>query len=171
MTASNIRRLRVAGWVSSASLLIYIYAFRRDLIQTGMIEAVSASLIFGYALYLLLGCIRGFTITRYPGTRPPFGESYEISDTLTPVAAVSDLPIAILSGFVASYENTLLASGVGVWANSSQYGRDRRPSARRAHPPHVVDRQPSGCNRHVRTRSLCLLSAVTCPAANKVRRS
>jgi uncharacterized membrane protein YdjX (TVP38/TMEM64 family) len=62
MSPQNIRYLRLAVWVICVSLLIYGYAFRRELIQTEMQQAVSVSVLFGYALYLLLGCVRGFTL-------------------------------------------------------------------------------------------------------------
>ena len=62
MSPRNVRYLRLAIWIVCVAVLIYGYAFRRDFVQTELQQAVSASVLFGYALYLLLGCIRGFTL-------------------------------------------------------------------------------------------------------------
>jgi uncharacterized membrane protein YdjX (TVP38/TMEM64 family) len=59
---SRIRYFRLASWLLLLPLCLYFYFFRSDLIQGGIRNATSTSLLFGYAVYLFMGSIRGFTL-------------------------------------------------------------------------------------------------------------
>src|ERR1700693_2495990 len=60
--------------------------------------------------------------TRYPGTRPIFGEPYEISVTCIP-ARFSVLTILRLRGLLLSYAKTLAGSRVGEFCEKTAIAR------------------------------------------------
>ena len=49
-------------WVAGVALALYLVIFQRDLIVTRLQAATTTSMVAGGALYLLLGCLRGFTL-------------------------------------------------------------------------------------------------------------
>src|SRR5437868_6750730 len=56
------RLLAVAIWLAVVAAAMYFYFGRRDLLQRELQDAFSASAIVGSAVYLTLGCVRGFTL-------------------------------------------------------------------------------------------------------------
>jgi uncharacterized membrane protein YdjX (TVP38/TMEM64 family) len=62
MTESGIRYLRIVSWLALASVLLYVYFFRRNVVQGELEQAVTTSVALGYLVYFALGCIRGFTL-------------------------------------------------------------------------------------------------------------
>jgi uncharacterized membrane protein YdjX (TVP38/TMEM64 family) len=62
LTGKGIRYFRLASWLLLLPVVLYIYFHRADAVRAGLQNAMSASLVLGYAVYLLMGCIRGFTL-------------------------------------------------------------------------------------------------------------
>ena len=56
------RRPLTTGWLAGAAVAIYIYFFQREWLENAVGEAAGISLVAGSAVYLLLGCLRGFTL-------------------------------------------------------------------------------------------------------------
>jgi uncharacterized membrane protein YdjX (TVP38/TMEM64 family) len=56
------RRILLTIWIVLVAGSLYVYFFRPSLIQGGIDDAFSVSVAAGCALYLLLGCLRGFTL-------------------------------------------------------------------------------------------------------------
>jgi len=52
----------IAIWLSVLFGGLYLYFFHRDSIQSQLGQAFSYSVILGYLVYLLMGCVRGFTL-------------------------------------------------------------------------------------------------------------
>ncbi len=52
----------MAGWLLVIAVGFYFYFFQSDVLEHGIRQAFGFSVWFGYALYLLLGCLRGFTL-------------------------------------------------------------------------------------------------------------
>src|SRR3982751_6786632 len=59
---ARLRRILGLAWLAGVALAVYLVIFHRDLIVGRLQAAAAASIIFGGALYLLLGCLRGFTL-------------------------------------------------------------------------------------------------------------
>ena len=57
-----MRRLLLALWVLLAGGALYILIFHRELVREELGGAMSASVVAGGGLYLLLGALRGFTL-------------------------------------------------------------------------------------------------------------
>ncbi len=62
----NLRNVVIVIWLSVLFGGLYLYFFHRDSIQSQLGRAFSYSMILGYLVYLLLGCVRGFTLIRQP---------------------------------------------------------------------------------------------------------
>ena len=54
--------LRVGGWLLFVVIFLFLYTSRPDFFKSQLQSASSESVIVGYALYLLLGSIRGLTL-------------------------------------------------------------------------------------------------------------
>lgn len=59
---NNIRNYIIAAWLLALAGIFYFYFFRTDFLHTSLAQALHISPIYGYALYLLLGSIRGLTL-------------------------------------------------------------------------------------------------------------
>jgi uncharacterized membrane protein YdjX (TVP38/TMEM64 family) len=59
---SPIRYLRLGGWLLFLVTFLYLYFFRSNDLTSELRDAMSASMISGYVAYLLIGCVRGFTL-------------------------------------------------------------------------------------------------------------
>lgn len=59
---SRSKFFRVALWFGLVGCAIYLYFFQRTLIQSQLQRAFYISLFLGGAIYLLAGCLRGFTL-------------------------------------------------------------------------------------------------------------
>ena len=62
MNHARLRRILGAGWLIGVSIAVYLVAFHREAIVANLEAATTTSLIAGGAVYLLLGCLRGFTL-------------------------------------------------------------------------------------------------------------
>lgn len=62
MNKDTLRYIRLASWLLLLPMCLYLYFFRSDFIQAELQSAVSVSVVFGYVVYLLIGCVRGFTL-------------------------------------------------------------------------------------------------------------
>jgi uncharacterized membrane protein YdjX (TVP38/TMEM64 family) len=58
----RLRRVLVALWLVLVSAALYTFLFHRDAIEAELETASAASIVAGSAIYLLFGCIRGFTL-------------------------------------------------------------------------------------------------------------
>lgn len=59
---ARLRAGLVVGWGVAAGALLYGFLSHRDALQTGLERAAASSLITAGATYLVLGCLRGFTL-------------------------------------------------------------------------------------------------------------
>ncbi len=57
-----MRRLLVGVWLTAATAALYVYFFHRERLEDLLDGATTTSLVAGGAVYLLLGCLRGFTL-------------------------------------------------------------------------------------------------------------
>lgn len=62
MTHSEIRRILTVLWVAGAATALYVYFFHRETLEDLLGGAAGTSLISAGAVYLVLGCLRGFTL-------------------------------------------------------------------------------------------------------------
>jgi uncharacterized membrane protein YdjX (TVP38/TMEM64 family) len=53
---------RLACWLAFLAAFFYLYVSRSNFLSGELQDAVSVSLVSGYVVYFLLGCIRGFTL-------------------------------------------------------------------------------------------------------------
>ena len=51
-----------AGWLLFLVTFLYLYFFRSNVLTRNCASAMSASIVSGYVAYLLIGCVRGFTL-------------------------------------------------------------------------------------------------------------
>jgi len=58
----RLRLLLVGLWLVVVSVTIYAFITRREALQHALADASSASFLAGAAVYLLFGCLRGFTL-------------------------------------------------------------------------------------------------------------
>jgi uncharacterized membrane protein YdjX (TVP38/TMEM64 family) len=57
-----LSRILITIWIAVAVTALYLYWFKRQFIQ-GQVEGIFAtSVILGYSVYLIMGCVRGFTL-------------------------------------------------------------------------------------------------------------
>lgn len=59
---TTTRYLRIGIWVCIVVAALYLYFFQRNLIQGALQRTFSYSLFVGGLIYLLAGCLRGFTL-------------------------------------------------------------------------------------------------------------
>ena len=62
MTHAALRRLLGFVWIVGVGVALYLALFHRDLIVSKLRAANDVSLVAGGAVYLALGCVRGFTL-------------------------------------------------------------------------------------------------------------
>ena len=62
MNHAELRRLLTLLWIIGVGTALFIALFHRDSVAARLREATDASIVAGSALYLLLGCLRGFTL-------------------------------------------------------------------------------------------------------------
>ena len=62
MTHARLRRLLSTIWIIGALAALYAYFFHRDDLQHLLGGAAAASALAGGAVYLLMGCLRAFTL-------------------------------------------------------------------------------------------------------------
>jgi uncharacterized membrane protein YdjX (TVP38/TMEM64 family) len=58
----QLRRSLGVVWLVGVALALYLVIFHRDVIVNQLQAATTASIVTGGAVYLLLGCLRGFTL-------------------------------------------------------------------------------------------------------------
>jgi uncharacterized membrane protein YdjX (TVP38/TMEM64 family) len=61
-TESRIKYFRIAVWLGIVAAASYLFVFQRGLIQGGLQGVFYYSLFAGGLIYLLAGCLRGFTL-------------------------------------------------------------------------------------------------------------
>jgi uncharacterized membrane protein YdjX (TVP38/TMEM64 family) len=57
-----VRRSRLAAWAGFAAVFLLLYYTRPEFVGTGLRASMKSSVLLGYALYLLMGAVRGFTL-------------------------------------------------------------------------------------------------------------
>ena len=62
MNHAQLRRILGALWLVGVVLAVYVALFHREAIQSRLAAATATSVVAGGAVYLLLGCLRGFTL-------------------------------------------------------------------------------------------------------------
>jgi len=62
VTHAALRRVLGLAWLLGAGAALYLALFHRDVIVDRLRAASAESLVAGGAFYLLLGCLRGFTL-------------------------------------------------------------------------------------------------------------
>jgi uncharacterized membrane protein YdjX (TVP38/TMEM64 family) len=58
----TLRRLLVVAWLVAMSVGLYFFLFQRAALRNALSDASSASFVAAAGLYLLFGCLRGFTL-------------------------------------------------------------------------------------------------------------
>lgn len=61
MTHSEVRRILTALWLLGAAFALYVYFFQREALEDLLSGAATTSFFAAGAVYLVLGCLRGFT--------------------------------------------------------------------------------------------------------------
>jgi len=61
VTHSDVRRTLTVLWILGAAAALYVYFFHRESLEDLLSGAATTSFIAAGAVYLLLGCLRGFT--------------------------------------------------------------------------------------------------------------
>ena len=62
MISAKTRWFMIVGWLALAAGALYIYFFHPSVISGSLRGAASVSTVWVYAFYLILGCVRGFTL-------------------------------------------------------------------------------------------------------------
>lgn len=62
MSKKNIKYIVYAIWFVLISVSLYFYFFASDAIQSELSNIFGSSLVLGYVIYLIAGCLRGFTL-------------------------------------------------------------------------------------------------------------
>jgi len=62
MNHARVRRVLGAVWLIGVAIALYLVVFDRDVIVGRLAAATAASTLAGGAVYLVLGCLRGFTL-------------------------------------------------------------------------------------------------------------
>ena len=62
MNHAGMRRTLLAVWLAVLSGALYLFMFKRELIQAELGQAASFSMLVGGLVYLFFACIRGFTL-------------------------------------------------------------------------------------------------------------
>ncbi|MDO8520992.1 MAG: VTT domain-containing protein [bacterium] len=58
----RFRKLLVGGWLLIVCVALYVRFFYPEFFRNELEGAFNVSIYFGYALFLILGCVRGFTL-------------------------------------------------------------------------------------------------------------
>jgi uncharacterized membrane protein YdjX (TVP38/TMEM64 family) len=61
VTHSDVRRILTTLWILGAAVALYVYFFHRESLEDLLSGAATTSFFAAGALYLVLGCLRGFT--------------------------------------------------------------------------------------------------------------
>jgi uncharacterized membrane protein YdjX (TVP38/TMEM64 family) len=85
LDGSRIRSLAIAIWLLIVGVALYLYFFHRGFVQSQLQTALSVSIVLRSLVYLLFGCLRGFTLV--PST-------YLV---LTAVAFFPPVPLLVLT--------------------------------------------------------------------------
>jgi uncharacterized membrane protein YdjX (TVP38/TMEM64 family) len=59
---SNIKYIVYTIWLLLVAVSLYFYFFAGDIVQAKLASIFGSSLILGYVIYLIAGCLRGFTL-------------------------------------------------------------------------------------------------------------
>jgi uncharacterized membrane protein YdjX (TVP38/TMEM64 family) len=59
---NRIRYALVVSWIFLLATCAYVYFFHSGFVEGQLQSAISISAVLGYAVYLLFGCFRGFTL-------------------------------------------------------------------------------------------------------------
>jgi uncharacterized membrane protein YdjX (TVP38/TMEM64 family) len=62
LTLSKSRCLMIVGWLALVAGALYVYFYHPAVIGSTIQRAASVSTFWAYTLYLILGCMRGFTL-------------------------------------------------------------------------------------------------------------
>ena len=62
MNHARIRQTLTILWLAGAATALYLYFFQRDSLEDLLNSTTSASFAAGCAVYLIFGCLRGFTL-------------------------------------------------------------------------------------------------------------
>jgi len=62
MNHARLRRILTIIWAVGAAAALYVYFFQRELVEDLLNGAASTSFVVAGAVYLVLGCLRGFTL-------------------------------------------------------------------------------------------------------------
>jgi uncharacterized membrane protein YdjX (TVP38/TMEM64 family) len=62
VTHSQVRRVLTALWLFGAAAALYVYFFHREALEDLLSGAATTSLLAAGGVYLVLGCLRGFTL-------------------------------------------------------------------------------------------------------------
>lgn len=62
LNGASTKLFRVAIWLTLVAGAVYLYLFQRNLLQARLQRFFFYSLILGGFIYLLAGCLRGFTL-------------------------------------------------------------------------------------------------------------
>lgn len=62
MSQNKTKYILTAFWVAFICASLYVYFFNRDLITSQFLSFSGSSLIWAYIIYLVAGCLRGFTL-------------------------------------------------------------------------------------------------------------
>ena len=57
-----IRRILIVIWILFVGTALYLYFFKKSVIQGQLQSFFAISIIIGYSAYLVMGCLRGFTL-------------------------------------------------------------------------------------------------------------
>jgi uncharacterized membrane protein YdjX (TVP38/TMEM64 family) len=124
---SAVRRVLTPLWLAGVCVAIYAALFQRDAILARLEAASAASIFAGGALYLALGCLRGFTLI--PVT----------SLVLLGIVVLPPVPLFVLT------LTGILASSASVYYFSEALHLDELLSARHARQ---IDRVRTLLERH-----------------------
>jgi uncharacterized membrane protein YdjX (TVP38/TMEM64 family) len=62
VTHSDVRRILTTLWVVGGAAALYVYFFHREALEDLLSGAASTSLLAAGTVYVVLGCLRGFTL-------------------------------------------------------------------------------------------------------------
>ncbi len=62
MDSKKLKYLIYALWICVLSVSLYVYFFDAGIIESRLTAIFGSSAILGYAVYLIAGCLRGFTL-------------------------------------------------------------------------------------------------------------
>ena len=62
MSQTSVRRILTVFWIAGASAAIYVYVAHREWLEDLLNRTATTSFAGGAAIYLILGCLRGFTM-------------------------------------------------------------------------------------------------------------